>query len=137
MQGRIPEAAAYYRHLPRGSGDDELSIYLQATGGLLRFRSGDPAEGRRLYTEAVAIAERREDHYREVMAILHLAREELVARTGQAADAFRWAMQMSEGRKEPEINTLRELLVRLHGSRPPLIAKIGNRRQGQLRLGHL
>jgi hypothetical protein len=70
---------------------------LSATEGLLKFRTGNVEEGRRLYADAMAQARRNGNRRTEALAAVHLAREELLARTDHIAESLRAAARACEG----------------------------------------
>ena len=70
-QGQVEEAVAAFQEIATPS--EELRSVLLATEGLLKFRTGEQAIGRRLYLEAAEHARRRGDRRLYALALAHLA----------------------------------------------------------------
>ncbi|MEK6909178.1 MAG: hypothetical protein AABX23_03955 [Nanoarchaeota archaeon] len=73
-RGLVRQAVECWRRASALDREDAFRVTLQATRGLIAFREGRYAEGRKLYEDAVALA--RKEGKLEVMATLHLLREE-------------------------------------------------------------
>jgi len=67
---------------------DEQKIVLQATSGLVLFRMGEIENGRELYLTAYQNAKKANYNYLKNMAILHLAKEEINAKTDNIENIF-------------------------------------------------
>lgn len=107
--GRIEEALREARWVrPLEFEDESSSVTWTATRGLVAFRQGKFEEGRRLYLEAIWRSER--DGLRRAYAAAFLAREELIARTGQEAPALAFARKAAQG---IDSVALRSLMARL------------------------
>lgn len=76
--------------------EDDWGLTIEATSGLVAFREGDAAAGRRAYERVIRLA--RDPWLRAVAAIL-LAREEAHAHTGLGAEAERSARELVESAK--------------------------------------
>jgi tetratricopeptide (TPR) repeat protein len=100
-EGRIDDARAAFSKI--GEVPETLRSMLSATAGLFKFRSGDTAEGRRLYREAMTHARRSGDRRTEALAAVHLAREELLAGTDHAPESLRAAAKVCEGLDRLEV----------------------------------
>lgn len=111
--GRINEAETTFRRIRTGEAEPGDVVAIRATEGLLRFRRGDSDGGRQLYVDAIKLATERKDHWRYVLAWLHLAREEILARTNQSEFAFQCALEESKRYPDPGLTTMRERLTAL------------------------
>lgn len=90
QEGQLDEAVKMLEKLKPEilSMSDDNKIVLQATSGLVLFRLGEPDTGRELYLKAFANAKNAKDEYLKNMALLHLMREELNAKTNKVDDVF-------------------------------------------------
>lgn len=107
-QGSLREAESVFSKIS-SPGHGRAETALLATEGLLHFRRGELDRGRALYRMAM---ERAEDEAMRARAALHLAREEILAGTGEAEPALRRAGVEAAGVERPDI---RQLLDRLEG----------------------
>ena len=80
--GRIKEARQKLDRLGPAIAEDGLDVAVLATRGLVEFRSGNVAEGQKLYLRAGELAHERRDEAREALAKIFLGRE--LALTGVA-----------------------------------------------------
>jgi tetratricopeptide (TPR) repeat protein len=76
--GELDDAEELLRRGRQRGGEDMERVALNATAGLLYFRRGDAAEGRRLYGLAIDRARRAGENDREAMAQAMLLREEIL-----------------------------------------------------------
>lgn len=100
-QGRVDDAVQQFRDIREAP--DEIRATLLATEGLLSFRKGDSAEGRRLYLEAIEQTRHQGNRRTEALAAVHLAREELLAGTATAVESVLAAAKTCEGIDQLEI----------------------------------
>jgi Flp pilus assembly protein TadD len=99
--------------------DDPMSFTWIATTGLLAFRRGDPALGRRLYQRAIDRAKVLGDRHNAAVATIYWAREELLAGTTEASNALETAAEHARHDDSP---TTKMLIERLHGL--PILRKV-------------
>jgi hypothetical protein len=97
---------------PSRFSDEGMDVTWRATTGLIRFRQGDPEEGRALYLRAIDQADQAGLGFHKAMAACNLAQEELLARTDHAREAVQLALAASESRKEHSIALLKERLLK-------------------------
>lgn len=91
--GEIQRATEVLDSIDVGSlAEHQLSTFY-ATSGLLRFRSGDPVEGRTLYLRSISLT--RDSHHRAIAQIM-LAAEELRLKSPTAEKLIREALLASE-----------------------------------------
>jgi tetratricopeptide (TPR) repeat protein len=74
--GEASKAAEVFKDIPQADAEGDYKPTYLATMGLIQFRLGSVAEGRRLYRMSVAEANRRRDFRTAAWALLHFAREE-------------------------------------------------------------
>ncbi len=86
--------------------DDKTRIVATATKGLIAYRSGDTTRGRTKYVEAIREAKRLNHHQLEARATVYYAREEIRAKTQQADDILKLALEKSEEVNNPEIQII-------------------------------
>ncbi len=86
-------------------------VVVTATEGLLAFRSGRIAEGRAHYLRAIEMASQYPKRYK-IMASIYYAREEMLAKTIEAAKARELALELSSEVKDADVHKVveRELL---------------------------
>jgi tetratricopeptide (TPR) repeat protein len=105
--GQLPESAAVLRQVIIENSPESLQPALYATTGLLSFRQGDIVTGRVLYEKALRHRYTRRDNGVRILALWHLALEEVRAQTGQAQLAVARAERASKDVKLAEIGALR------------------------------
>jgi|LSQX01.3.fsa_nt_gb tetratricopeptide (TPR) repeat protein len=90
ISGKINDAVSMLEKLKPEIQDlpEDNKIVLQATMGLVLFRLGEFENGRDLYMKAYQNAKNIKNDYLKCMAILHLAKEEINARTDQIDKTF-------------------------------------------------
>jgi Tfp pilus assembly protein PilF len=90
LEGNLDEAMKMLEKLKPdiASLTDDDKIVLQATSGLVLFRLGDYDNGRELYMKAYQNAKNAKNDYLKNMAILHLTREELRAKSDKIDSTF-------------------------------------------------
>lgn len=115
-QGRLDEAERAFLRVER-SASGPISGTVRATEGLLAFRRGDRASGRRLYREAMEAFT--DDPMHRALAALHLAKEEAVAKTEEREGALNDARKIAEAAKFPEVERLVELVSSLPNRHQP------------------
>jgi tetratricopeptide (TPR) repeat protein len=86
--GKISEAESTLARAKSDPNKPGLEPALKATRGLLAFRKGDLAEGRRLYLEAVDKARALGSRPSAARAAYHLAYEELLANSPRSEDSI-------------------------------------------------
>lgn len=97
---KVSDAIRAYKHMSGAELlDDQQRSVWSATGGLIQYRLGNHAEGRRMYDEAIELARRSGHHAQAALALAILAREELRARRPGAAVLL--AAAEAASRKEP------------------------------------
>ncbi len=101
--GRIPEAESALARAKSDPNKPGLEPALKATGGLLAFRKGDVAEGRRLYLEAIDKAKVLGSRSTAARAAYHLAYEELLANSPSADDAIGRMKEFKDQQKIAEL----------------------------------
>lgn len=112
-QGRMEEASQRFHAITRPCREPLLEVTLQATEGLLKFRAGSPDVGRLLYLQAIELAVHLKSPKQQALAAVHLAREEIIARTFYAAPALSAAISASKGVDSPEIDHMLNRLDKL------------------------
>jgi Tfp pilus assembly protein PilF len=118
-QDRVEEARDVLSHLRLSETHGQEEMAALATHGLLAFRSGDPATGRRLYERAIAKAKSLGLPDRHAFASVLLAREEIRAGTPEAAEALYLAERFSRGISDKAVNEwLAEVARAASGSIP-------------------
>ncbi len=105
-QGKLADAEELFRAIPQGKGPLPVAATLRATEGMLRFRQGDLAGGRAAYEEAIGMLNGTTEKRTLALAALHLAREELLARTPGAIATLARAEELSTATKAPEVETM-------------------------------
>lgn len=112
-QGKLNDAQAEFDKIPKSNVRGEVDAAILATQGLLRFRAGDLAEGRRLYHAAAATAA--DAGWRSVyaLAFVHLTREEQRINSPLAGPTLELAVRACQGLHAPEIHVM---LRRLGGA---------------------
>jgi tetratricopeptide (TPR) repeat protein len=106
-EGRLDEASELFAEISRPGSTRSLEGTLLATEGLLRFRTGELKAGRELYVEAVRHFE---DQRLRALAALHLAREEMLSGSGEAAGMLKFAEATSGDASSPEVMAMLERL---------------------------
>ncbi len=109
--GRTTEAMKSLSYVNRSSLSESEKIVFLATSGLLHFRSKNFEAGRKLYAEAVAIAEQKKLPEVRDRASIYLALEEIDHRTLEAARALRKAVEISERSSDPINDSLLQLVI--------------------------
>jgi tetratricopeptide (TPR) repeat protein len=79
--GELADAEAAVSRLKAEGRGAKLDSTYKATFGMLAFRKGDPAEGRRLYLEAIEAAKSSGSREVAARAAFHLVFEEIVAQS--------------------------------------------------------
>jgi tetratricopeptide (TPR) repeat protein len=107
--GQVEEAAKEFAMVSPHDGADDVQKpgTLLATGGLIEFRRGNIETGRALYLSAI---DHFTAHYRRTpraIAALFLAREEVVAQTGEVEAALKRAREFTE-KADPHLLVLLE-----------------------------
>ena len=82
-------------------------VVVTATEGLLAFRSGRVVEGRAHYLRAIEMASQYPRRYK-IMASIYYAREEMVAKTVEAAKARELALELSSEVKDADVHKIVE-----------------------------
>jgi tetratricopeptide (TPR) repeat protein len=99
-----------------------ISRMVIATVGLLAFRTGHPEEGRQQYLAAIEEARKENDKVRAARAAIYLAKEEVRARTDNAAKAILRASEMSKDLENADVKwqfaQLERMVASIH-SEPP------------------
>jgi tetratricopeptide (TPR) repeat protein len=90
---RVEEAAFYHQKLAHLDGS---AVPALATGGLIRFRTGDLAGGRVLYEQAVKAAEHERNRLLKAMALAYYAREENLVGSGLGGELLKAAKNEAE-----------------------------------------
>lgn len=84
-----------------------------ATSGLLEYRLGRPKEGRKLYQNAIQIAFKESLPLLKARAMIYLAREELLAKSSDADNLRRKAINEALKQKDPSLELIARRLERL------------------------
>lgn len=112
--GRIAEATRELQILAAATQNDSQAATLTATRGLVAFRSGNPDEGRRLYSNAIQVFTTNREDVRAALATALLAREELLLGSDQAPVAVLAAASAGRSVRSPEVdlwlNRIRRML---------------------------
>jgi len=111
--GRLDEAWSTFHDIAMDRETASNQAVLLATMGLLLFRSGDSEEGRKMYERALADASLRGDRYLKALALWHLAQEDVVAHTQEAARALVRAERASKAIHDPEVKMLGDRIRKL------------------------
>jgi tetratricopeptide (TPR) repeat protein len=93
----------------RSSLSDEDTIYLNATAGLIAFRSGDPDRGRHLYRTAIAKAEDMGKRRLSVRAYIFYVREEVRLNPENRDQLVNEAYRLIEESGEPELKLIADV----------------------------
>lgn len=95
-QGELAKAQVVFGKIKAPFQNDYPAAVWEATHGMLLYRGGKIDEGRQLYEKAISEAKRDV----KIMALLHMAREEIHARTDRAAQALERAKRAAEESQE-------------------------------------
>jgi tetratricopeptide (TPR) repeat protein len=114
--GRSSDAAPFLDLIRIEDVPGEARVALLATKGLLAYRTGHAAEGRRFYREAIAQARRFNARDALAMASIMFAREELTSRSREAAAIADEALKAAQASTEPSVTEWAEDLNRLRGA---------------------
>jgi len=107
MAGDLPSAVRWMRMVKWDKLDQEDRAVLTATAGLLKFRAGEPDVGRRLYQHTVQEGIRMRDPRLQCIALLNLAREELIAGDADlAVEHFRESQSLAKRVHGEDITTM-------------------------------
>jgi len=112
-QGRVEEAEGEFRRIQTGTAEALLRATLVATEGLLHFRRGAVVQGRDFYRKAMELATGASSRRTLALAAVHLAREELLARSEEALPALQVAVKACEGLEAWEVLEMLEELRRV------------------------
>jgi tetratricopeptide (TPR) repeat protein len=104
--GRTDEAEEILKSLHPLDVDDNSSICLLATEGLLCFKKGLSEVGRLLYLEAIEKARLMKQERFEAMASLYLAKEEILANLPTKEESLKRATKLAEKLAEPDVRVL-------------------------------
>lgn len=110
-QGRVEEASQAFKAIAYDSLAEHQRIVWLATEGLLEYRSGDSAQGRVRYQEAIEKARASQFTRLEVMATARRAMEEIRLGLGTGPSAVEEALSM--GHRLPNEADVQYLLSRL------------------------
>lgn len=114
--GLVAEARATLDCIDRELLDAGGSAVVSATDGLIHFRAGQPDAGRLLYERAVELAKGVSLGRLRAMALILLAREEVLSGTQVGPMAIERATQAAQGILEPDVAlALARLLAMPHG----------------------
>jgi tetratricopeptide (TPR) repeat protein len=105
QQGRYIDAAAALREAAV-TGDDADRAAVVATGGLVAYRTGDSALGRRLYETAIHHARTAGHRSQEALATFYLAMEELRLQSDDAVSLARRAAELARRQQAAEYKLL-------------------------------
>lgn len=103
---KVDEAIDVFGRISRIDSPASLETTLLATHGLLAYRTGDVAQGQRLYEAAIASARARNALFEAALASLFYVREARHAKAGNAQAAWQLATELASDRSEPEVRTL-------------------------------
>lgn len=109
--GQLDAAAELLRQIIIDQAHFIAQPALLATTGLLFFRAGDLEQGRFFYEKAINHRYSRQDRRCHVLALWHLAREEVRLKSTEAAAAVARTERASKDMKMADINTLRDRLA--------------------------
>ena len=110
-QGDVSSAAQTYRSIPREFSSEYPEYVYIATGGLLKFRSGEPEEGRSCYQ----LAAQRAPLGSRLLVLAHWIKEELEADPALAPAVAEVCEKVKGLAKEPMARRLVDLVsVRAH-----------------------
>ena len=110
-QGQLIEAEKILADVDPRAVDDEFSVTLIATLGLLFFRRGEYQEGTQLYREAIEQFRRKRLARYEALAAIHLARETMLAKLPDGEAILREAAEAAS--KVPDAADISFLLGKL------------------------
>jgi hypothetical protein len=116
--GRVSEAITILAKVVIDASPQFIQPALYATTGLLAFRAGDFATGRKLYERAATHPYTKRDRDMRILALWHLALEEARARTDQAEAAAARAERASKDTKLAEVAALRKRLAEVKSEAP-------------------
>jgi tetratricopeptide (TPR) repeat protein len=101
---QLEDASTTFKRACKAEHGTDMDFALIATGGLLLFRSGDFAHGRRAYLEAIERARNGgRPSKNSARAAIILAMEEIRAGTEEVAAAVGRAIGEAAGRNEPDV----------------------------------
>lgn len=112
----LPEAELVLSRLKIETPDKKSDAVYKATFGMLAFRKGDVAEGRRLYLEAIQAAKEIGAHKTAARAAIHLAIEELIANTSASGEAIERLREFRDQEADREIYPLLDRLKEIISS---------------------
>jgi tetratricopeptide (TPR) repeat protein len=104
--GELEEAETTLERLKLNELESRGRAIFSATYGMLAFRKGDIDEGRRLYLEAINVAKEAGAKITAARAALHLALEELAARSPAREEAITRLREFKEVETERELSHL-------------------------------
>jgi len=105
-KGRVDLALEQFMKINTAEESSSMSITLNATAGLLLFRSGNPQEGREKYQEAINLAKKLNQPEAQSMAELHYAQEEIELGELKPENIKKLISNNTTNKKTPEIDFL-------------------------------
>jgi len=120
--GRVEEADHYLGRLRALDVKGPGEVPVLATSGLIQFRKGDSASGRRLYLSAIGTAEKHKRYDLRARASVFLALEEIRAMSQDAARARVRALEWATACVDDD-PSLELLLKRLKQAKPPVLPR--------------
>ncbi len=103
MDGQLNEASEIFKTI---SAENDNKFTLNATKGLLEFRSGRIEKGRELYNETIDSFKKKNLAYLEALAYVNYAREEVIAKTDIVPMVMSKLKSICEKRPERDIQFL-------------------------------
>jgi tetratricopeptide (TPR) repeat protein len=115
--GEVEKASGVFSRINTSSLSQLNQVVWKATAGLLRFRSNQPDDGRRLYLEAMDKGSENGLNTMTARASVYLANEEIAAKTPQWKGAMVRAHGLTKGTNDP---ITKELFNRLLETKKPM-----------------
>lgn len=103
LQGNVLTAQQEFSKIDLNELTRHDLAVVRATAGLLLFRAGFPDLGRNYYRDAIELATGPQKTRTQALALLHLAREELVANTGHFESTSQEAFDKCSRSDHPEL----------------------------------
>lgn len=113
-QGNLIDAEINLTKIYSLNIEDEDDTTLNATKGLLMFRKGHIEAGRNLYQDAIVKASKNNWIDHAVLLLLHLTREEIIAKTNDADELIKMAEEKSKLSNQPETKIMLENVLSLY-----------------------
>lgn len=109
LDNQVDRAQFYFKDILKKDIDqfnDEESVPIIATAGLIYYRQGNPIQGREFYEKAIKLAKKRGNYYQIALAMANYAREELQSNSGNIENIISRLKIVTKGINEKDVNIL-------------------------------